>query len=478
MGILTRATKNLYRRKTRTTIVITALTLALMLIIILPPSINARQELTNNALDTLTGSAEFFDTTLTLSATEIDCGHPITPELISWEENNEIKAELVMKRALMDETLITDIIALPDVVDVITTILDPKTHNRPYDIYGVAVNNPAFQKDLSILPTNITTGRTLQLEDHGVIVIDEFIAKNSYDFGTAWESWEDLMDAAAQWGTKPYIFNVGDTFEISGHSFTIVGIEGAGFLQDSHGITMSLADAQMVLDKIGEVSACKVFVTDIDNVNSVVARIKGLDSNLEVTSGITQINSVQPMRDQIATLTLAAENNVAQVWRVGMVEIGVSAVAATAVILFLMLYSVRERTREIGTLKAIGASTSKILGQFLLEGLLLSVVAAAIALSLSTSALAPIASLILPAPVREAAVIMWDSTGTMTLQSTIAGHMPTTPGEMPASIITATLSIEWLATCFGVAMLLGVLGSLYPALKAARTKPAEAMRYE
>jgi len=30
----------------------------------------------------------------------------------------------------------------------------------------------------------------------------------------------------------------------------------------------------------------------------------------------------------------------------------------------------------------------------------------------------------------------------------------------------------------GVALLLGALGSLYPALKAARTKPAEAMRYE
>ena len=56
MGILTRATKNLSRRKTRALIVIIALSLALTMLIILPPSINAREALTRQAFNDLIGT--------------------------------------------------------------------------------------------------------------------------------------------------------------------------------------------------------------------------------------------------------------------------------------------------------------------------------------------------------------------------------------------------------------------------------------
>jgi ABC-type lipoprotein release transport system permease subunit len=126
----------------------------------------------------------------------------------------------------------------------------------------------------------------------------------------------------------------------------------------------------------------------------------------------------------------------------------------------------------------MGASTSKVLGQFMVEGVLLSVVAAVIAIVLSIFVLAPIASLILPVPVQQGVTVMLDANGTMYLGASNVGPRPILPGESPPSIIATSLSVEWLALCFGVAVLLGALGSLYPALKAARTKPAEAMRYE
>ena len=53
MGILTRATKNLSRRKTRALIVIIALSLALTLIIVLPPSINAGKATTQQIVEDL-----------------------------------------------------------------------------------------------------------------------------------------------------------------------------------------------------------------------------------------------------------------------------------------------------------------------------------------------------------------------------------------------------------------------------------------
>ncbi|MDR0492197.1 MAG: FtsX-like permease family protein [Nitrososphaerota archaeon] len=112
----------------------------------------------------------------------------------------------------------------------------------------------------------------------------------------------------------------------------------------------------------------------------------------------------------------------------------------------------------------------RIVGQFMLEGVLLSVGAAVIAILLSTFVLAPLASLILPVPVQESVFLMWDANGTMQL-----GNSGFLPGEAPM-VIGASLGVEWLVLSFGLAVLLGGLGSLYPAWRAARTRPAEAMR--
>ena len=49
--------------------------------------------------------------------------------------------------------------------------------------------------------------------------------------------------------------------------------------------------------------------------------------------------------------------------------------ASSLIVLFVMLYTVRERTKEIGTLKAIGFSNRTVMSQFLIEGILLSVIA-------------------------------------------------------------------------------------------------------
>jgi hypothetical protein len=73
MGILTRATKNLSRRKIRASIVIIVLTLALTLLIALPPSINERADLTENAIGVLGEWSDYAAASVTLSATEIQC---------------------------------------------------------------------------------------------------------------------------------------------------------------------------------------------------------------------------------------------------------------------------------------------------------------------------------------------------------------------------------------------------------------------
>ena len=66
-----------------------------------------------------------------------------------------------------------------------------------------------------------------------------------------------------------------------------------------------------------------------------------------------------------------AQTSMSQIQSTGTMEIGIVIVVDTAIVLLIMLYTVGQRTSEIGTLKALGASRMAILGQFMLEGILL-----------------------------------------------------------------------------------------------------------
>jgi putative ABC transport system permease protein len=105
----------------------------------------------------------------------------------------------------------------------------------------------------------------------------------------------------------------------------------------------------------------------------------------------------------------------------------------------IMLVSVTERTREIGVRKAIGAKRSNILAQFLIEAVTLSAVGGVIGVILGTG---------------------------LTLALRYGISMP------------ATLSLFWIVTALVLCALIGIVFGVYPAWKAARLDPVEALRYE
>ncbi len=106
----------------------------------------------------------------------------------------------------------------------------------------------------------------------------------------------------------------------------------------------------------------------------------------------------------------------------------------------IMLVSVTERTREIGVRKAIGARRSDIITQFLMEAMTLSGAGGVLGIVFA-----------------------------MLVTLLIGALVPSLPSEVPPAAVF---------TAFSVSVLIGVFFGVWPAIKAARLDPVEALRYE
>jgi putative ABC transport system permease protein len=248
---------------------------------------------------------------------------------------------------------------------------------------------------------------------------------------------------------EAYEYPIGETVRINGVSFEVIGLleeKGqAGFGGDQDSVMLiPITTAQTRLDNAGAfrgsliISGIYVQVDAPENMDSVSDQVTEVMRERhrlgdEYQNDFTIINQAQLLEfaNTFATGLTAFLGSIA----------GVSLLVGGIGIMNIMLVSVTERTREIGIRKAVGAKRSDILLQFLVEAIVISLIGGFMGIGLGYGI-----AFALPAMIPN-------------LGSTVV-----TPG----SILLAT----------GFAAAIGLFFGVYPATRAARLRPIEALRYE
>ncbi len=225
--------------------------------------------------------------------------------------------------------------------------------------------------------------------------------------------------------------SVGDTVNLLGQNFTITGIFETGNFMTDNGILMPLSTLQNLTSNNGKVSNILVKVTDNANVTTVSNSITSTYPNELSTT--TAASSADRINQGLSFIDTAS-------WAISLLAIFIGAVG----VINTMVMTVYERTREIGVLKAVGWKDSRILGMILGESIVLTLLAFVIG-----SVIAVVGVEVL-----------------LTLVPSVG------------NAITPSFSIYIFLRAFAVALVVGVIGGLYPAYRASRLSPTEALRYE
>jgi putative ABC transport system permease protein len=224
---------------------------------------------------------------------------------------------------------------------------------------------------------------------------------------------------------------------------------GPDMSREDKNVYMSLAAAQELLDMEGEVSQLTVYASDSSAVDDLVATIQSAYPDLTVFAYKDmqgQFGSFIEQQQQ--SIIDSTEGNLSSIESLGLEITIVSAIVGVLLIFGLMFYTVRERVKEIGTLKAIGFSNGEVMKQFMYEGIYVGLIGGIVGLALAAAAASGLSS--------------WLINPSDTLGQSVSVH------------ITALAIILGLV----VAVLAGALGSLYPAWRASRVSPMESLRRE
>lgn len=221
--------------------------------------------------------------------------------------------------------------------------------------------------------------------------------------------------------------SIGDNLTFLGHEFKVTGIYETGSMMADNSIYISLDTLQNISDT-DKISSILVKTSEGTNNTIVSNEIKDNYGNLSTLTSEEMSSILDDVTDILNDASLAISGLAIIVGAIGVIN--------------TMVMAVYERTKEIGVLKSIGWKSKKILIMILGETLVLTTISGIIG-SLFGILIA------------EIGVGFFGSEGFSLVYT-------------PGTFILA----------FGITIIVGMIGGLYPAYKASKLAPTEALRYE
>jgi putative ABC transport system permease protein len=222
---------------------------------------------------------------------------------------------------------------------------------------------------------------------------------------------------------------------VDGNAYTVVGIlstqSSTGFTDANSVVIAPITRVQRSFTGFGAVSTVTVEANNADAVPAAEAEVSLVLNQLQGTTTDTETFTVTNQSSLLATQAASAESFTVLLGVVAAISLLVGGIGVTNV----MLVTVTERTREIGIRKALGATRGAILGQFLAEAAILTLLGGILGVAVAL----------------------------IGAQFTIYG---TKPVVLDYSIPLA----------LGVSVAIGVFFGVYPAARAANMRPIQALR--
>jgi putative ABC transport system permease protein len=452
MLTLKRAFKNIWRRRFRTLLVSLVLALCVAVFVSTIAGVNASKAATTAMMNQYEAASQatIEETQNLMSAIEITAGmgrgmgmRPPGGSGDNSTTDNYINQSVIDAISAMDG--VTGMVgSLTYTVGANTTSSSGGGNfmmrfSYDYRIRGVTTGSSLDGGFDAGLPTSITEGRNLQEGDDNAVVIGE-----------------DLKDY--------FSAGVGDTVTIEGTGFQVVGVYssntsslgetsggdfpgGGGMQMEDKDVYMSLTTVQSLLNLQGDFSQLTVYASDSSAVDDLVATIQSAYPDLMVFSyKDMQSRFGDRIIQQQQSIISTTDENLSSIESLGLSITVVSVIIGVLLIFGLMFYTVRERTKEIGTLKALGFSNTNVMRQFMIEGLYVGIIGGAVGLAIAAIASSALGSWLLNA------------------------------SETLGTSVAVSLTVGTMLLGLGIAAIAGALGSLYPAWRASRVSPMEALR--
>lgn len=304
-------------------------------------------------------------------------------------------------------------------------------------IFGTGTSDLSREQRISGKAVKIVSGSLVDMsKDSNEVLVGKAIAdKNGLKVGSAFKAYSTTVKVGG-------IFTTGNMWSENIIYFPLVALER---------IT-------------GQPDAVSLIYADVDSVENIASVQQGVAQR---TGGAADITTTEDIFKQ-------AVGPLLEVKRIATTDL-IGCLIAGAVIIFLtMLMIVRERRREIGVLKAIGASDGIVVTQFVAEALVLALIGSAVGALIGTVATTPVFNQLVLYGKANAGD---NAAGGLELGFK-AGWAAFTIVQGATKDLHAEIGFGMVVYGLAVALLVAILGSAAPAWLIARIRPAEVMRNE